>query len=271
MANPFDIAKKLIAWGERAGLQGLDFNDLQWSMDDPGEMKRVVAFLRDGPCGPFIGAHRVAFEFGDPLVSDSFIDANPDHQESHTTLSYLRGGPLPLDADLSVDTEMIRAYGNPPDRRPGFLTFFDVGLSVQQMCDLCKRRGIPFFRRFNLDWPAGTKPHAWMLATSDPQWRQFRIRANPVMYGKSLSQQYALLPRYERHSSARTIIMAMLLHQLAKQSALFVNHWVRSCDVIEGNAGGTVCLSSQFDHEMKYSVLEDRGYDALDIASEYVL
>jgi hypothetical protein len=114
--------------------------------------------------------------------------------------------------------------GFQPNPIPGFVTFFDPGVSISLLRRLVAKKGTIFY------------PQSWYD-------------------NKPFDEQQALLPTDEEIPSARVVVMGVVIHYLATGERLFPGCWVRCTDpdtvdvhVCVGNSDhGGLCVDGRWD------------------------
>jgi hypothetical protein len=111
-----------------------------------------------------------------------------------------------------------RMFGAPPAAIPGFITFFDCGLTINI---LRLQFGEMFYNQTWYDTEAFAK------LVEAPRYRQLRMTAVPDSFDTTFVEQQELLPIDEEVPSPRVVVMGMVIHFLATGERLHPDYWVR--------------------------------------------
>jgi hypothetical protein len=106
----------------------------------------------------------------------------------------------------------------------GVCTFFDPGLSINDLCDAMATRG-------QLVQSKGCRHNDCFAQHRDrPCYRQLHLGRSSKSLGKTFAEQVACLPPGYEISSARVVLTAMVLHRLAKRQKSPPDYYFRTID-----------------------------------------
>ena len=126
------------------------------------------------------------------------------------------------------NNERLTSFGPPPDALPGFITFFDPGLSVLGL------RVVLEFLDKQLLFDHWYIIESFAKFAEEPRYRQLQIEAVKDSFGKAFAEQQTLVPPGEEIPTARVVLTAMAIHFLATGERLFSDHYVRCVDETSG-------------------------------------
>lgn len=128
--------------------------------------------------------------------------------------------------------EELAALGKSPDPLPGFVTFFDPGMSILRLHAAVRGKGSLFAAQ---DWYHKYQPFA--VLEEKPCYRQLRMDAVQNSFGQTLSEQSKLLAKEEEIPLARVVVTGMVIHFLISGERLYPKYWVR-CRDRDADGGG---------------------------------
>lgn len=135
---------------------------------------------------------------------------------------------------LGYTEDQCAAFGPPPERLPGFFSFFDPGWSLVQLHKHCKQKKWALYdERYQ-----NCKGLEFTRKQEEPGYRQIRMEAIPGSRGKSFRTQKMLLLDTEEIPSARQVIMGMVIHYRLADEWLFPSSYVRCL----GDGHAAVCV-----------------------------
>lgn len=136
--------------------------------------------------------------------------------------------------EIGYTKEELAAFGKPPDPLPGFVTFFDPGMSILRVHTAVRERGSLFAAQ---DWYHKYQPFAEL--EEKPRYRQLRMDAVQHSRGQTLVEQKKLLATGEEIPYARVVVTGMVVHFLITREPLYPTYWVRCRDRdVDGNSIG---------------------------------
>ncbi len=158
--------------------------------------------------------------------------------------------------NLGYTEDQCAAFGPPPERLPGFLSFFDPGWSLEQLHKHCQQKK---WTLYNTRYQR-CKGQKFIKKEEEPGYRQIRMEAIPGSRSKSFHTQKMLLLDTEEIPPARQVIMGMVIHYQLADQWLFPSSYVRCLGNDESHI---VCvgwfssrglnLNGHLDHANRYS------------------
>jgi len=152
--------------------------------------------------------------------------------------------------------DQLAAFGRPPDALPGFITFFDPGLSIVDL-----RAGVEILSHHIFYPQTWYDTESFAKRKESPRYRQLQMGVVKYSFGKPFAEQQTLVPPGMEIPTARVVLTAMAIHFLATGERLFSDCYVRSVD--QNSDGGRVVVgvfaSDGFDVSGYWD--DDRGSD----------
>jgi hypothetical protein len=138
-----------------------------------------------------------------------------------TRLTALRVAEL---LGIQYTAEELAGLGPPPEPLPGFVTFFDPGLSGAALRDHAVVRERTLL--CPLMW---YEKYDWSKRQDTPRYRQLRVPV-PGSFRRTFSEQLGMLVPDEEVASTRSVSMLLVIHALATGERLLSDRWVRCAD-----------------------------------------
>jgi hypothetical protein len=129
---------------------------------------------------------------------------------------------------IELDKEDLAKFPNSPRARYGYVTFFDPGWSILRLSVAVAGRGTIFSPQ---DW---YDDELFAKFEEQPRYRQLRMDAFPESFGKTFSEQQALVPAGEEIPTARVVLIGLIIHFLVTGMRLFPDCYVRCSDQTSG-------------------------------------